>query len=1762
MSEKKNTANNKHKSNALTIVGIGASAGGLNALKTFFKHVPEESGLAFVIVVHLSPDHESHLADLLQPHVNMPVQQVTQTMALEPNHVYVIPPGCNLNTIDTHLRLSDLEERRRERAPIDHFFRTLAKTHDGHAVGVILTGTGSDGTLGIKEIKGQGGLTIVQDPNEAEYDGMPQSALTTGMVDIALPLEKIPKYILRFANTEPQLVLPEEGEDLEENHRQLLQKIFTQIRSLTGRDFSRYKRSTIMRRIQRRMQIAQIEQLESYLDLLRDSPEEIKILSDEFLITVTSFFRDREVFEQLAQEIIPSLFEEKAPDESIRVWSVGCATGEEAYSLAMLLLEEAGQQEAPPELQVFASDLHEHSLQKARDGFYPGDIETDVSAERLKRFFVKEDGGYRIRKEVREMVVFAPHNLLADPPFSRIDLILCRNLLIYLQRDVQRDVIEIFHYALKPEGFLLLGTSETLESAELFHTENKMHCLFRKRNVQAPEPRLPVFPLTQSRLQAREETDTQKEDTPIAYGALHQRLVERYAPPSLLVSPDYKVVHLSEHVGRYLAHPGGEFTANIFKLVREEFRIELRAALHAAKENSASVHTKPIPFQVEGQSRWVVLSVFPAEDKLQKGFSVVIFDEQEKMLPPDAIVEATDDTLRHDTTVQQLQAELDRTKQQLQAVIEEYETSQEEMKASNEEMQSTNEELRSTLEELETSKEELQSMNEELTTLNQENRHKVEELSQLSGDLQNLLTATDIATLFLDRHFRILRFTPQVSDIFNIRMADRGRPLSDYTHRLGYDELLNDVKQVLNKLIPIEREVQDEEGRWYLTRVLPYRSTEDRIEGVVITFIDISKRIETEKSMRENEALYRALASHLPGGAVFVVNKELRYLLAEGEALTAGGAKPADFEGKTLTEALGKQAANKYEPLYRQALQGKPFQWEHKDQERYFISHGVPLRDASGKVYAALSVSYDLTKQKQTEEALRQSKERYQTLFKSMDERFCVIEMLYDDDNNPVDYRFIETNPAFEKHTGLVNAVGKTVLELVPGLEDHWIETYGKVAITGETERFIEESPKMERWFEVAASRIGGEESIRVGLLFTDITERKQAEEALLQSEEHLRLIMESATDYAIFTLDMSGKVTSWNNGAEHIFGYLKEDIVGQAYDVFRAKENKSPSIKTKMQIAKEKGRAESEGWYLRKNGNRFWGNGTLMPLLGKGSELQGFLKILTDNSEQRQMEEVLRKAKNEAEKAAKAKEDFLAHMSHEIRTPLSAISGLTSLLLEQKPKRSQLDNLQTLKFSADNLRMLINDILDFSKIQAGKLEEEEHEVNLDLLLQSLQKAHEPRAKEQGNTLEFQVDEKIPEVVYTDQLKLSQILNNLISNAIKFTKKGKIQVEATLNRKKGKKHWIDFSVRDAGVGIPEEKQAKIFEAFTQADNSTVRSYEGTGLGLSITKLLLEHMGSKIKVESKPGEGSHFYFTLPVKEGKATAPPSPETSLSGQAQTRLKQTKLLLVEDMDINRKIIMQFLNDWWQLQPDEARNGQEAIEKAKKNKYDLILMDVRMPKMDGYEAAKKIRSLPGSHYAKIPIIALTADTTQELNKHKEASYFTDVLTKPFESHQLQEKIICYASPTKQGPKKKPAPRQKQAKNNKGTNTHAGKRNEKNNTAFALNTRKLEKFLENDREKIREFLQMSVKNITEFQQSFATAMDEQDAKKLDTLHHKKKMLADMLGLQPLEKLVEQSRTLVQKNTSQTQINKTQQKVETMVTSILNALKARLNEMEK
>jgi two-component system CheB/CheR fusion protein len=724
---------------------------------------------------------------------------------------------------------------------------------------IVLSGAGSDGAVGIKAVKEAGGIILVQDPDEAEYGSMPRSAVATGLADFVLPVREIAARLPELIHNRQNPPL----DTLEENNGEAMQRILSHLRIRSGHDFTNYKKSTVRRRIARRMQVQRVSTMAEYLPILRESAQEAQALFADLLISVTTFFRDSDAFDKLAALVIPRLFEDKGASDAIRVWIPGCATGEEAYSIAMLLLEEASRHDIRCEIQVFASDLDDGALGVARDGRYPKAIEADLTEERLRRFFTREGDQFRVTRDLRDTVLIAKHSLLKDPPFSKLDLVSCRNLLIYLDRELQQQVCATFHFALNPSGYLFLGSSESADNPPgMFRAIDRESRIYQRMQM-APEvriaPRVGAAPFA-----ARPEPVR----TPAAFRApneagLHREALERLAPPSIIVDETYRVMHLSEQAGRYLQPSGGTLANDITELAREELRFDIRAALHRVFARSESSLSGPIGVRFNGDARRVYLQTRPLSSDPGANHSAIVFFFEGEALSDTSLASAKIEEKAPADQIRQLQQELQFTQSQLRTSREEYEGANEELRAANEELQSINEEYRSTAEELETSKEELQSINEELQTVNSELKTKLESVSRAHSDVQNLMAATDVGILFLDPQLRINRFTPRIAELFNIAAGDEGRSITDFTHKLEYDDLAGEARRVLRDLGSTEREVRSKDGSWYLTRMKPYRTVEDRIDGVVVTFVDIGERRRAEEAARESESQMRVMVGEL-----------------------------------------------------------------------------------------------------------------------------------------------------------------------------------------------------------------------------------------------------------------------------------------------------------------------------------------------------------------------------------------------------------------------------------------------------------------------------------------------------------------------------------------------------------------------------------------------------------------------------------------------------------------------------------------------------------------------------------------------------------------------------------------------------------------------------------------------------------------------------------------------------------------------------------
>ena len=837
------------------IVGIGASAGGLEALDQFLRNVPADSGMAFVIVQHLDPMRRGVMPELLQRVTRMKVVQVKDRTRVRPDCVYVIPPNKDLSLLHGVLHLLAPAGARGLRLPIDFFLRSLAQDQQEHSVGVILSGMGSDGTLGLRAIKERAGVVLVQDPATAKYDSMPRSAIEAGLADIVAPADELPGKMLAYLKRTPPIARTEEA--LEAKAQNALEKVVVLLRAHTGNDFSFYKRNTLYRRIERRMGIHQISKMPAYVRYLQENSQELNLLFKELLIGVTNFFRDPADWEQLRTQVVPALLAVRPPGQAIRAWVPGCSTGEEAYSLAIVLREALDELKPKRNLQIqiFATDLDKDAIEKARQGVFPSNISADVSEARLKRFFAKEQAGYRVRKEIRELVIFAPQNLILEPPFTKLDILSCRNLLIYLTPEVQKKLIPLFHYSLNPGGILFQGSAETIGDFTSLFTPlvGKSRIFRRKESVLRPEQIAFPSSFSASRPAGTEARLAIK--PPTSLQSLADELVlQRYAPPAVLTNDLGDIFYVSGRTGKYLEPAAGKANWNLFAMAREGLRYELTRAFAEALRQKESVVLPGLKVGTNGGTQYVDVTLQRLDEpESLRGLVMIVFTDIAPPAPATISGRSAKSPARS-PRLAELEQELLQVRGEARATHEEMQTSQEELRSANEELQSTNEELQSTNEELTTSKEEMQSMNEELQTVNTELQAKVDELSRASNDMKNLLDSTDIATLFLDRELNVRRFTPQTTKIIKLIAGDAGRPITDLASELCYPELSDDAREVLRKLAAVEKPIGTRDGRWFTVRIMPYRTQDDRIDGVVITFANITGSKTLEASLRKNQS--------------------------------------------------------------------------------------------------------------------------------------------------------------------------------------------------------------------------------------------------------------------------------------------------------------------------------------------------------------------------------------------------------------------------------------------------------------------------------------------------------------------------------------------------------------------------------------------------------------------------------------------------------------------------------------------------------------------------------------------------------------------------------------------------------------------------------------------------------------------------------------------------------------------------------------------
>ncbi len=1160
--EKKQPAMQSHNDKSLTgnspsfLVGIGASAGGLEALEQFFKNMNPRSGLAFVVVQHLSPDYKSLMVELLSKHTQMKVIRAEDGMQIEPDCIYLIPPKKNMTIFHGKLFLTEQDHHHIINLPIDIFFRSLAEDQGDKAIGIILSGTGSDGTLGIRAIKGNGGMVMAQDDHSAKFDGMPRSAIATGLVDYILSADKMPEELLKFVKH--PLTAKEAESAGSTEFENSMGKILSIIRNNTGVDFTYYKPNTIIRRLERRITINQIDSYENYVSLLEQSLKEVNILYKELLIGVTKFFRDKESFDILEKQVIPALLKNKKEDEPIRMWSVGCSTGEEAYSLAILLKEHMDQKGLTNDIKIFATDLDKESIEYGSMGFYPESIVADITTERLKAFFIKKDKGYQVRESIRKMVIFATHNIIKDPPFSKIDLISCRNMLIYLKPVMQKKVLSMFHFSLVKNGYLFLGSSESLgdlsKSFDAINTKWKIYAFkdgFENygqndflipnlsKNMGIPhtseKPMLPL-PHTGSHI-----TET-----------IYNSLIDEFIPPSVIIDEKHEIVHVCKDVNKFVKLPTGKISFDIFSLIRKELSTSVSIAVHKALKENKEIIYSDIRIKENNTFLHLNIKVKPLKEKIKsKQLFVILFEE----IKTENATEKTPDEqiINYDTSqqIRDLELELKYTKENLQATIEELGTSNEELQATNEELISSNEELQST-------NEELQSVNEELYTVNSEYQNKIDVLTQLNNDINNLLKNTNIGTVFLDRNLLIRKYTPAVTAAINILEMDIGRPIHHISHNTFYENFIEDIENVLRTLVSKEVEIKGKKNNWFLMRILPYRTLENAIDGVVITFFDITERKKFEEQIeRKNNLLISVLDNSPIANTILDKKGKITYANHMAEkvlGLTKDEITRREFNAPKwkITDENGEPFPEKELPFVRVINSGKPafdvvhrIEWPDGTGKTLSIN-GSPIFDESGNTDGVVCTLLDITEKRKLEEKIKRE--------------------------NDLFIRILENSPNAKLMTdrnGQITFANKLAQELL-GIENAQISRKGiffKDLELKETESYEGYSSIVEKVIKSGKTaynqrhQIWKNKSIAETVYITaspSFGENKKVEGVVMAFEKHSELIINfdlmadqisaisKDANQGIITLDINSIVTSWNSKAEELTGIKSDQILGK----------------------------------------------------------------------------------------------------------------------------------------------------------------------------------------------------------------------------------------------------------------------------------------------------------------------------------------------------------------------------------------------------------------------------------------------------------------------------------------------------------------------------------------------------------------------------------------------------------------------------------------
>ncbi len=1631
------------------IVGIGASAGGLDAFKRLLAAIPESSGMAYVLVQHLDPSHESLLPEILQRVTKIPVHEITEDIHLAPDHIYVIPSNKMLVSTDGVLKLTDREKK--INFSIDVFFTSLADVHKEFAVGVVLSGTGSDGTLGLKAIKEHGGISIAQDSESAAYESMPQSAVNAGVVDFILAPEKIPAQLLQINKAYKTNHFYKNEEELPKDDEDIFKQIIMLLRQRSGVDFTYYKQPTFHRRIARRIALVKKKNLADYLKFLLTDKAEQEALFQDVLIPVTSFFRDPKTFQTLTETVFPILFKDRTAYEPIRVWIAGCSTGEEVFSIAIALHEyitEAGgvsphsfKEGVGGRFQIFASDISEKAIKKARAAIYTkADVEK-LSAIQLQNYFVKNNGGYEVNKFIRDICIFAPHNFLKDPPFAKMDLISCRNVLIYMDTFLQKKAFTTFHYALKENGFLILGKSETPgASSDLFTQISKHDKIYSRK----PVPGRFMHVATERRevgLTTKDKTATKYETIHTDFRKSAEAIIISKSPASVVVNEAMDLVHIHGDITPFLQAPPGKPTHNLIKMAREGLAFELRNAIHKAKKEQASVTKENIPINENGKQSLVTIEVIPLADTIDTHYLIQF---EKKIIPPEAgehrspSGKTTETSRRLSGQNQQLEKELSQTREDMRSITEDMEAANEELQSANEELQSSNEEMQSLNEELETSKEELQSTNEELIIVNQELLDKQEQLNAARNYSDNIITTIREPLIVLDKILRIKTANASFYKKFNTKEDETEGELFFEIQNQQWDD--PEIRFMLERLLSKKEQLTEFEinlkfpsigERTLLLNARQIINEKNSEKLILLAIEDITEQVAAQKIIEKGEErsekerkLLHDFFTQAPAVLAILKGPEHVFEFANPAYIALiGGRNPT---GKTLLEAMPEIKGQGFIELLDTVYNtGESFigtempvlvdKGKGKLENFYLNFTYQAFKNDKGEIEGILVFAYDITEQVNAHKQIEESEKRFSNI---LTQSLMAI-AIFKGPEMVVTF----ANEVMLNVLGKGDAVlNKPLTEGVPELKDQiFPKLLADVYTTGvpyeafETKAIlVRNGIPVDAYFNFVYQPYRDVDDTITGItvLATETTESVFATRQIQENDAKFRTLAENIP-HMIWTATPDGTKNYFNKYFLDYSGKTYEELADDGFRkiIFPAdlKEDLQlwhHSLKTGSDFNMEKRIRRHDGtfhWHISHAIAQKDEQGNIIGWMGSNTnidEQKNYAKELMEAKVFAEMATMIAEIeKSKAELALQSKQQFLSNMSHEIRTPMNAIIGFTKILMKTGLSEQQKEYVQAVKSSGETLIVLINDILDLAKVNAGKMIFVNEPFKISHSITTILQLFEIRIQESNLELIREHDSRIPEIVLGDSVRLHQILINLLSNAIKFTAKGKITVSVNLLNEDEEKVTLEIKVADTGIGIPQNKIATIFENFEQAHTNNSSVYGGTGLGLAIVKQLVEKQGGTISVKSKVDEGSTFSFTLGFGKTNATLVLEDEI---GQFKIGIKPLKVLVVEDVKLNQLLMRTILDDF-KLAWDIADNGKIAIEKLETNTYDIILMDLQMPIMDGFEATEHIRNKMN---LQIPIIALTADvTTVDLEKCKSVG-MNDYISKPLDEKLLYNKIM------------------------------------------------------------------------------------------------------------------------------------------------------------